>query len=445
MFWIVEEENQLNKLSYSKPCFISVIPLNHNYHPKLTEVSLIYYKVEGHKGYIFPINHNDGFSLDVELVKEFILKHPNIYVLDKKKILYFLGDKFKENNIIDINLLHLENTINQLELPDYKSIVANYIEGTFKSHPKLNSFIPITKHYEEQESIYSFIKSYIGNQLKSTYYNTDYIWNMYCVEKNGINLDRATLDQHYSLKIPQFSIRDNKILSQYNLYNFTSRPSNSFNGVNYAALNKTDGTRGFIIPEEDYLFEFDMKSYHLFLSAKIIGFELPEGDIHTEFGKYYFGKEELTPEEYKKSKQLSFKQMNGGVFSQYKHVPFWNKLEEHIKTLWIKIQENGYVELVCGRKIKLEEIIEPTPQKCWNYIIQNYETYCNILILKDLFVYLRDKKSKIIMYSYDAFLVDYKNEDGKFILKEIKNIIENQGFKSSVSYGINYNELKSIK
>jgi hypothetical protein len=194
-----------------------------------------------------------------------------------------------------------------------------------------------------------------------------------------------------------------------------------------------------------WLFEYDFRAYHLYLSAKLIGYKLPEGDIHTELGKFYFNKENLTEEEYKKSKQLSFKMLNGGVFPQYKHVPFWKQLEEYIAKLWILIQKQEYVELMGGRKIKLNEISSPTPQKCWNYIIQNYETYQNIWVLKDLFVYLKDKKSKIILYNYDAFLIDYHEEDGKDILRELKNIIEFSNFRCSVSYGSNYDNLKKIK
>jgi len=445
MYWIVENKNQLERLAYNKPCFINIVPLNHNYHPKLTGISLIYYKTEGHKGYIFPINHNDGISLDIDLIKTFLLKHPSIYVLDKKKILHYLGDRFKENKVVDINLLHLENTIYSLELPNYKSIVTNYIEGSFKIHQKLNSFIPITKHYEEQELIYDYVKDYIGNQHISMYYNVDYIYSMYCIEKEGINIDRAIFDSHFALRHPQFSIKEDKIYTQYNLYNFTSRPSNAFNSVNFAALNKSDNTREFLIPRNGFLFEFDMKSYHILLSAKLIGYIFEGDDIHTEMGKMYFNKEILTPEDYKKSKQLSFKMMNGGVFPQYKHVPFWEKLAKYIEKLWKEVNNQGFIELVGGRKIKLEEIINPTPQKIYNYIIQSAETYFNILNLKDLLDYLDNKKSKCILYTYDSFLINYNIEDDKNIIKEIKNILETRGFKSSVSYGIDYNNLKQIK
>lgn len=444
MFYIVENKNQLNKLSYNKPCFINVISLNNNYHPSLTGVSLIYYKVEGHKGYIFPINHNDGFSLDINLVKDFILKHPNIYVLDKKKLLYQLGEDFIDSKVIDINLLHLEKTILPLKIPDFSSKVSNYIEGAFKSHNNLNSFIPITKHYEEQEKIYNFIKHYIGINLFNPYYQQEYTWVMYCVEKQGISLDIGVFNNHFSIPYKKFSIKNNKIYTQYNLYNFTSRPSNAFNNVNFAALNKSDLTREFIIPNDGWLFEYDMRAYHLYLSAKLIDFDLPQGDIHTELGKFYFNKEELTEEEYKKSKQLSFKMMNGGVYSQYKHVPFWKKLEEYISNMWVGVEENGFVELKGGRKIYLKDISNPTPQKIYNYLIQSLETYYNIWILKDLLLYLEDKESKIILYSYDAFLLDYNENDDKIILKEIKKIIEKHGFKSSVSIGKNYNNLRKI-
>ena len=44
MFYIVETQDQLSQLLISEECYINVIPLSSNYHPLLTEVSLIYYK-----------------------------------------------------------------------------------------------------------------------------------------------------------------------------------------------------------------------------------------------------------------------------------------------------------------------------------------------------------------------------------------------------------------
>ena len=72
MFYIVETQNQLQKLLPQEECYINVIPLSNNYHPILSEVSLIYYKVKDQKGIIFPISHSEGFSLDLQIIKDFI-------------------------------------------------------------------------------------------------------------------------------------------------------------------------------------------------------------------------------------------------------------------------------------------------------------------------------------------------------------------------------------
>jgi hypothetical protein len=85
MFYIVETKEQLQRLHPQEECYINVIPLSNNYHPILSEVSLIYYKIKDQKGIIFPISHSEGFSLDLQLIKEFILKHKEIKVLNKKQ------------------------------------------------------------------------------------------------------------------------------------------------------------------------------------------------------------------------------------------------------------------------------------------------------------------------------------------------------------------------
>lgn len=444
MYFIVETEEQLNRLSTYEECYISLIYLNHNFHPKLSSPSFIYYKSKHHKGYIFPINHNDCLKLDINKIKEFLLKHNKIYVLNKKEIIYGLGEEFLENNIIDINLINLENTISKIDLPDYRTLVSTYIEGSFKHHPNLNSFIPIVKHYEEQENIFKHIRKYMDFSAISAQYNNDYIKNIYAIEKEGININSAILFENYEIKNKNFSIKDNIIYTKYNLYNFTTRPSNSFNGINFLALNKSTNVREFIIPKSDYLFEFDMKSYHLLISAKIIGFQFNTKDIHTELGRLYFNKNILSNEEYIESKKISFRQMNGGVFEQYKKIPFWKQLEDYILNIWKQIEYNRYFELSGGRKINIEEINNPTPQKIYNYIVQSFETSFNMNVLDNLLKYLEDKKSKIISYNYDAFLLDYNKEDNKQILKEIKIIIENSGFFCSVTYGNNYKNLKQL-
>jgi hypothetical protein len=443
-FWIVETEKQLNKLSYNKDCYINIIPLNHNFHPILTKISLIYYRnKEENKGYVFPIDHNDGLELDLELIKNFLKKHPKIYCLNKKELIYYLGDNFLGDNIIDINLLHLEDKLFKIEIPDYKQTVSKYLEKSFKSHSRLNSFIPITKHFEEQEFIYYYIQDYLDKQPKINWYQTDYIKAIYNIEKQGIGLNIDVFNENFVILYPKFNIKDNKIWTNYNLYNFTGRPTNSFNGVNFAALKKTDNTRESFICQNDYLFEYDYSSFHLYIIANLIGFTFKE-DAHIQLGKLYFNKEELDEEDYKQSKFISFQQMYGSVRKQYENLEFFKKTKQYIQELWEQTNKLGYLELKGGRHIKLKDISEPTPSKLFNYLIQSLETWNIIESINRLLPYLENKKSLLILSSYDSLLIDHSIEDGKELLKEIKNIIELEGFKIKVSYGTNYGNLKKL-
>ena len=103
-------------------------------------------------------------------------------------------------------------------------------------------------------------------------------------------------------------INDDKVLTNYNQYTTTGRPSNAHGGINYAALNKTDDSRTSFVSryEDGKLVNIDFKSYHLFLIAEHIGMELPD-DPHTMLGQQYFNTLQLTPEQYEKSKTITFK------------------------------------------------------------------------------------------------------------------------------------------
>jgi len=251
--------------------------------------------------------------------------------------------------------------------------------------------------------------------------------------------------ENFNLNNPKFNIKDNKIYTQFNLNNFTSRPSNSFNGINFAALNKNNGQRAAFIPQNDVLFEFDYDSYHPRILAKQIGYEFNEASVHTHLGKMYFKTEELTAEQYQASKELTFKQLYGGVFEQYKDIPFFAMVKQYTDKIYQDFNSLGYIELVGGRKLFAQGIENVTPQKLLNYIIQSGETFYNTMSIKNVLKYLENKQSNIILYTYDSILVDYSREDGKEVLKEIKNLLENEfGFKVNASYGTDYNNLNKL-
>ena len=440
-FYIVETKEQLQELPLQEECYINVIPLSDNYHPILSEVSLIYYKPRFTKGIIFPINHNEGFKLDIQLVKDFILKHKEIKVLNKKQTVHLLGEEFLSEKVYDINILSLSTSNTPPYIQDCETLIHTQFYQKYGDKPYVNSIIPIPKHYETQEKIYQNIEKWVLTVPEINFYQNEYVKVFYGIEKQGIALDMPVFNVNFNVKQPKFNVKDNKIYTQYNLYNFTSRPTNSFNGINFAALNKDNGQREAIIPQNDVLFEFDYEAYHPRILAKLIGYEFEEASVHTHLGKMYFKTDNLTEEQYQQSKELTFKQLYGGVFEQYKNIPFFAKVKQYTDKIYQDYISLGYIELIGGRK--LFNIENPTPQKLLNYIIQSGETFYNVGSISLVQKYLAVKKSNIILYTYDSVLIDYNREDGKETLKEIKRILESSfGFKVKVKFGTDYGNLK---
>jgi len=69
-------------------------------------------------------------------------------------------------------------------------------------------------------------------------------------------------------------------------------------------------------------------------------------------------------------------------------------------------------------------LLDMNPQKLMNYLMQSLETSRNVLILKDVLRYLQNKKTKVVLYTYDSLLFDFSKEDGKDTLEELQNILE---------------------
>ena len=445
MFYIVETQDQVSQLQVSEECYINVIPLSSNYHPILTEVSLIYYKPKHGKGLILTINHSEGFYLSLDKVKEFLLKHKLIYVLDKKTTAHLIGEEFLGEHVLDVNLLSLSTSQTTPYIQDCHTNIHTHFERLYGDKSYLNSIIPISKHYETQEKIYEKIVDFLSLKNYNSYYNHEYVRVFHDIEKQGITLDMPVFAMNFKPKNAKFNIKDDKIYTQYNLYNFTSRPTNSFNSINFAALPKHGEARSSIVPQNDMLFEFDYDSYHPRILAKLIGYEFTEASVHTHLGKMYFKTEELTAEQYQSSKELTFKQLYGGVFEQYKDIPFFAKVKQYTDKIYQDFNSLGYIELIGGRKLFAQGIENVTPQKLLNYIIQSGETFYNVNSIKNVLKYLENKKSNIILYTYDSILVDYSREDGKEVLREIKNLLESEfGFKVNASFGTDYNNLSKV-
>jgi len=430
MYYIVETEEQLNRLHCSgNECYIRIIPMNDEYHSALTSPCLIYFRTFEGKGYVFPINHSEAFKLDFNKVIKWIeSKYEKIYTINKKECLYY----FDSPKLIDI----------PYDTPNY-SRFRESIYHKYSYLPFCNSLVPISKHYETEEEIFSEIREKLPIEVNE-FYNDTFPKVFKLIEEQGLRIHTDYFNKYFKYNEKEWFIHGETVHTKYNLYNLTTRPTNSFNGVNFAALNKNDGSRTAFIPKNDLFFEFDYDAYHVRILANLIRFPLDRKSVHNQLGKMYFNKEELTDEEYAKSKELTFKQLYGGVFKEYREIPFFKAMNEYVEKLWELFNATEELELVGGKILKKEQIQNPTPNKILNYIIQSAETYNNVISVKKVIEYLENKQSKVILYTYDSFLIDYSSADGKEVLKEIKKLLENDKYVVKVAYGNNYNSLKEI-
>jgi hypothetical protein len=432
MFYIIEKSSQLpDKFG---DCFVRFIPKNDNFHPSLTSLSLIYIRpLDDKKGYILCLDHNEAFSLDKTEVIDWLINNTNqLYVLDKKESMHWAYPLAYK--MFDVNLAEFVDLTNALS--------NNCISYYYKQHinlPNVNCLIPISKHYEESEAIFNaafpVIQKHTFTHSTLQFQNFKATEVFYQIEKNGIKVDKDCYINHYQNKIqyPEFNLSKSRLYTQYNLYNTTSRPSNTCNSINFAALNKDNGERECYRPTNDKFIEIDFQGYHPRLIGEMIGFEFPKDQNTYD----YLG--ELLGVPQQEAKELTFKQLYGGVWSEYQDKPFFKQVAMYVDELWDTLQYGGTV--ITENKIFIRDQLEDiNPQKLFNYVVQSKETSNNVKLLELVLDYLKDKKTKIVLYTYDAFLFDYAKEDGE-IFPTITQMLQ---YPVSVKQGKSYHGLTKI-
>jgi hypothetical protein len=108
-----------------------------------------------------------------------------------------------------------------------------------------------------------------------------------------------------------------------------------------------------------------------------------------------------------------------------------------IDDMWDEYQYGG--KYVTENKIFMPDV-DMTRSKLFNYIVQSKETSTNVELLELVFSLLEGKKTKLVLYTYDAFLFDYSNED-KGLIQEIINMV---GYPVSVKQGKTYHGLEKL-
>ena len=417
---IVENNKQLKKFLKdfkSKESIILPIEQDSNLHPQKSKLSLLYVNTFDDE-YVLPINHNECLNIDLPNLKT----KNKVYTLDRKKLLHFLD----LDNVIDVSMMSYMRTGKVLELDNLSTNAHDFLNMKFYKKKNINTVIPVLKHIEKCRKISTMLQNNIEkySEYVNVSYNDEILNNLSFIEKNGL------------------MTTEGKVFSEYNLFTSTGRPSNRFGGVNFAALNKKDGSRKHFISrfENGVLVEMDFDAYHLRLIADKIGYEFPKGSVHEHMAEFY-------GVNYEESKALSFQYLYGFIPKDVMDInPYFEKVDEYIRDLWDSYKREEFIlSDIYNRQIFKKNLVDMNANKLFNYTIQLMETENNMKVLSELIPKLKGYESKLILYSYDSFLFDFNVDDGLDYLINVKNILEQNGkYPVKVSSGTNYHEMKDI-
>jgi hypothetical protein len=303
MYWLIETEEQLLELSKFdyEEAFVELISYSNTIHPIKNKICAVYIRpLNSTKGFITSIDHSETLPLDIDIIISQLNAFKKIYVRDKKEFLHY----FILKDLYDI-------TLNSPPYIQEYTQTHNFFNNKYPNKLDVNRIIPIVKHYEYCEKLFNNLKSRINEPINDFYNSkTSVVFN--ALERSGIRVDRGEFESRFH------PIDGEYAYTQFNFKTLTGRPSNKFGGVNYAALNKENGDRKSFIPRNDLFFELDISAYHPTLLAKLVDYDFGDEDIHMAFAEMY-------GVDYQKAKELTFKQMYGGVFEQYKN---WSSLKK---------------------------------------------------------------------------------------------------------------------
>ena len=414
MYWLIEEQDKIDLFCkiHHKEAYVEVIPTSPYLHPVKNNICAIYIRpLNDTKGYIIPINHSETINFNIEEGEKVLNSINKVYVRDKKETLHYLPLKHL-----------LQPTPSPTTYIPELTPAHRYINQNCSRLTHTNPLVPIVKHYEVCEQ--NFKNFNIKEQ--NLFYNNKatLVFNM--IERVGIKTDNTLYQQYFDEDTD-----DGYVYTKYNLNTITTRPSNAYGGINYSALNKENGERKCFIPRNNKFIEIDISAYHPTLLAILCDYTFDNVDIHKSFAEMYnVG--------YAKAKEITFKQIYGGIWKEYEELEFFKKVKVYTNELWEKFQNEGYIECPISKyRFERDKLDNMNPQKLLNYLLQNLETSNNVHILWDIFKLLRGKNTKLVLYVYDSFLLDY-DENEKDVLEKIKQVFEKKKLNIKIKEGKNY-------
>lgn len=433
----VEELNALFGYIQDRRCLIVPVLTDHQLHVATNRVSCIYVYTEDNVERIVPINHTEqirGFSSALQR----FLDLDNIFIHDKKIWLQMGG----KNTVYDVKTLWWYTYGESYDESHYWQPAHHFYHRRHRNLQHVNTIIPIMQHLAMCQKIRHYAWPMIQNvKLTASYktYNNLYPKVFAAIESAGLQVN----DRFRNPLI----ITDNRVYTNYHYHTSTGRPSNAYRGFNFAAMNKTDGTRDAFCSRfvGGALIEMDFDAYHVRLIARLIGYSLPTGSVHEYFGRFYFDRSELTDAEYEQSKQITFRLLYGGIDREFLNVPFFAQVNEFIVKMWKQWKTRGYIETALDKRIiSKEQYPDMTKNKLFNYFLQSLETEVSVRKLVQVQELLDAYNSCMILYTYDSVLFDVDPNEAKTIIPEIRKVLESGNLPVKVSIGHIYSKMREL-
>ena len=422
--------------------FLHAIASDIKLHPAQNKISILFIKHQN-KTYWISFNHPD--SIIDEPTKssflKFIQNSKNIkWVIDKKSFLQL----FPCNNLNDVNLVSYLKTNSTIDINEYSTSAHDFLRRYDMIN--INQSIPLLKHLELFEELYDDVKSIIKkSEIDNSYssLNEIIIPTLSLVERNGVYVDPIIFKDKYD-KSPN---QNNLVFTKYNLWTSTGRPANAYEGINYAAISNTDGSRNAFqsrYGKDGAMILIDYTAFFPHIICFLTKYFLPSNtDIYAYLAGLYFQTKEPTPEQIKEAKVITFRQLFGGIEEKYSHIKYFKNLKGYINEQWEFFQKNKYIETpLFKRKITDKHILDANNHKVFNYILQATEGEIAISQLKEVILYLKNRKTIPVLYTYDSVLYDFYNPDGYEVIDEIHKIMSfNNIFPMKMYEGKSYGEL----
>lgn len=421
-----------------------LITKNENKHTKCESViAAFYYDFVNKTKHYVNFQHQDVLidSTFEDFKKSIERDNVKVYVNDKKKYKYWLNCE-----LIDVNIFGFveENEV----IDDVSSLCKDHLKSIYFNIKDINLIIPYVIHQECFDKEVEQIKDLHKEQIDSycfKFFNNIITDTLYEVEKNGIKINEDIFKSYFKAKT-----YDGYVYTNYHIYNPTGRPSNAYDGINYVALKKDDGSRASFVSRygtDGHLMMIDFTGFHPYIVANLIKYDVPEQEtIYEHLAKFYYNTNEVTSELVSKAKKLTMVNLYGQISDQYINIEYFKKIEQLKNKYWNKFEQDGYVTTpIYKRKITNKHILDPNKNKLFSYIIQAAETEHGIESLNKCIKFVSGKKIVPILYVYDSIVFDVHNDVDRQDVLDLIEIFKNKRFKVKTYTGNNYNDLKLVQ